>query len=98
MELLNISLSLNPDGSVSLDSVVGRDVSFTSYPGPDCMEILHAAAACVPSYAFNPASMVSHIDQAVLRAPALFGELSHHLQEVIEQRTERRQRQLSLFS
>lgn len=98
MELLNISLSLNKDGTVTLDSIIGRDVSFQPYPGPDVMEVLHTCAGLSPSRAFRPDLLATPLAQAVLWAPALLGELSSRLQEVVERRPESRLAQLSLFS
>ena len=98
MELLNISLSLNKDGTVTLDSIIGRDVSFQPYPGPAVMELLRAGSALSPSRSYQPELLATPIAQAALWAPALLGELSRRLQDVIEQRPMTREAQLSLFS
>jgi hypothetical protein len=98
MELLNISVTVDPLGRVDLDSVVGRDVSYMAYPGPDFLELLRDISAECVSAGRNPASVMPDTLQAVLGLPALLRRLADRVQELIAANEKLAQRQLALFS
>lgn len=98
MELLNISLTCDSGGRVDLDTVIGGDVSYQPYPGPDYMELLRAVSALVVSWQCDPHLMVDSHPQALLALPALLQSLSEGVQKLISASPKLGPQQLALFS
>jgi hypothetical protein len=98
MELLNISFTVDQHGRFDLDTVIGRDVSYQSYPGPDVLGLLDAIAAQVVSAARRPVSVTPDMVQAVLSLPVLLQRLGERVQELIAGSEKLTERQAALFS
>ena len=98
MELLNIAVTVDEHGRCDLDTVIGRDVSYLAYPGPDFMELMRAISAVVVSAPRRPASITTDTMQAVLALPGLLHDLGGAVQDLIAANEKLAQRQHALFS
>lgn len=98
MELLNISVTVDQYGTVALDSVIGRDVSYLPYPGPKQMELLRFVAALTPSRSLRADLFSTDQLQGLMRLPALLSELAEGLQGQIDADVHLKSLQLALFS
>lgn len=98
MELLNISVTVDGHGRCDLDIVIGRDVSYLPYPGPDFMELLRAIAAVVVSAPRRAVSVTPDEVQAALSLPDLLHDLGGAIQDLIAGNEKLAERQAALFS